>query len=194
MKRLAITLAAAASMLALPVADATAWGASGHRTIGVAAMRGLPDDMPAFLRTAAAAADVGELSREPDRWRGGPRTHSRERDTAHFIDMDDEGRVLGAAGPSIDDLPELRSDYNAMVVAAGFDVDDAGWLPYAIIDGYQHLVRDFANWRVLAGWGALIVLFTGAGLVTGCLGLIVTMPLIGHASWHAYRDLVGEGT
>jgi uncharacterized membrane protein len=51
----------------------------------------------------------------------------------------------------------------------------------------------FANWRVLFGWAALIVLFTGAGLVTGCLGLIVTMPLIGHASWHAYRDLVGEG-
>jgi uncharacterized membrane protein len=51
-----------------------------------------------------------------------------------------------------------------------------------------------ANWRVLAGWGALIVLFTGAGLVTGCLGLIVTMPLIGHASWHAYRDLVGEAS
>ena len=51
-----------------------------------------------------------------------------------------------------------------------------------------------ANWRVLAGWGALIVLFTGAGLITGCLGLIITMPLIGHATWHAYRDLVGEGT
>lgn len=52
----------------------------------------------------------------------------------------------------------------------------------------------FANWRVLAGWGALIVLFTGAGLITACLGLIITMPLIGHATWHAYRDLVGEGT
>ncbi len=49
-----------------------------------------------------------------------------------------------------------------------------------------------ANWRVLIGWGALIVLFTGAGLATGCLGLIVTMPLIGHASWHAYRDLVSD--
>jgi uncharacterized membrane protein len=49
-----------------------------------------------------------------------------------------------------------------------------------------------ANWRVLFGWGALIVLFTGAGLITGCLGLILTMPLIGHASWHAYRDLVSD--
>jgi uncharacterized membrane protein len=56
------------------------------------------------------------------------------------------------------------------------------------------VAASIANWRVLAGWGALIVLFTGAGLITGCLGLIVTMPLIGHASWHAYRDLVGEGT
>ena len=46
------------------------------------------------------------------------------------------------------------------------------------------------NWRVMTGWAALIVTFTAAGLVTGCLGLIVTMPLIGHASWHAYREMV----
>lgn len=47
------------------------------------------------------------------------------------------------------------------------------------------------NWRVMIGWGALIVLFTAAGLVTFYVGLAVTMPLIGYASWHAYRDLVG---
>ena len=51
MKRLTLALtAAAAALFALPVADAVAWGASGHRTIGVAAMRGLPEDLPAFLR------------------------------------------------------------------------------------------------------------------------------------------------
>ena len=38
-------------------------------------------------------------------------------------------------------------------------------------------------------WGALIVLFVGAGLATFLLGLIITLPLIGHASWHAYHDL-----
>jgi uncharacterized membrane protein len=47
------------------------------------------------------------------------------------------------------------------------------------------------NWRVLIGWGALIVLFTAAGLVTAYIGLAVTLPLVGYASWHAYRDLVG---
>ena len=46
------------------------------------------------------------------------------------------------------------------------------------------------NWRVMTGWAALIVMFTAAGIVTGCLGLIITMPLIGHASWHAYREMV----
>jgi uncharacterized membrane protein len=46
------------------------------------------------------------------------------------------------------------------------------------------------NWRVMIGWGALIVLFTAGGLATGYLGLAVTLPLIGHATWHAYRDLV----
>lgn len=41
-------------------------------------------------------------------------------------------------------------------------------------------------------WACLIVLFTAAGLATFYLGLIVTLPIIGHATWHAYRDLVAE--
>lgn len=43
-------------------------------------------------------------------------------------------------------------------------------------------------------WGALIVLFVGAGIATFLLGLIITLPLIGHASWHAYQDLTGVET
>ncbi|SDH83414.1 DUF2189 domain-containing protein [Roseospirillum parvum] len=41
-------------------------------------------------------------------------------------------------------------------------------------------------------WAGLIALFTVGGLLTGFLGLIVTLPLIGHASWHAYRALVPD--
>jgi uncharacterized membrane protein len=47
-----------------------------------------------------------------------------------------------------------------------------------------------ANLAPMVFWAALIVVFTAAGLATLYLGLIVTLPLIGHASWHAYRDLV----
>lgn len=49
-------------------------------------------------------------------------------------------------------------------------------------------VRD--NPKPMLLWAALIAGFTGAGLLTLYLGLIVTMPLIGHATWHARRDLV----
>jgi uncharacterized membrane protein len=41
-------------------------------------------------------------------------------------------------------------------------------------------------------WAALIVIFTGIGLVTFYLGLALALPLIGHATWHAYRDLVED--
>ena len=46
------------------------------------------------------------------------------------------------------------------------------------------------NWQPMALWACLIVMFVGIGLVTFYIGLIVTMPLVGHATWHAYRDLV----
>jgi uncharacterized membrane protein len=39
-------------------------------------------------------------------------------------------------------------------------------------------------------WAFLIVSFTGAGLVLGLVGLVLTLPLVAHATWHAYRDLV----
>jgi len=148
MKRLAIAalVLVAAGGVAL---QAEAWGNTGHRLIGVAAMRGLPDELPAFLRTPGAVADMGELAREPDRSKGGGQPHDRERDTAHFIDMDDAAHVINAGGPSIDALPRLKSEYDAALIAAGLDVDDAGYLPYAIMDAYQQLARDFATWRVL---------------------------------------------
>ena len=46
------------------------------------------------------------------------------------------------------------------------------------------------NWRVMGGWAALIALFGAAGIATFYLGLAVTLPLIGYATWHAYCDLV----
>lgn len=39
-------------------------------------------------------------------------------------------------------------------------------------------------------WAWLIALLIGVGLVTLYVGLIVTFPLVGHATWHAFRDLV----
>lgn len=51
-------------------------------------------------------------------------------------------------------------------------------------------VAVITNARVMVVWAALIVVFTLAGLATFYVGLAVTLPLIGHASWHAYRSLI----
>ena len=54
-----------------------------------------------------------------------------------------------------------------------------------------------ASWKVvlanpvpMALWAALIMVMTLFGMVVLMLGLILVVPLLGHASWHAYRDLV----
>jgi uncharacterized membrane protein len=39
-------------------------------------------------------------------------------------------------------------------------------------------------------WACLIVLLVALGFATMLLGMIVVVPLLGHATWHAYRDLV----
>ena len=42
----------------------------------------------------------------------------------------------------------------------------------------------------MALWAALIMLLTGLGMATLMLGLVVVVPWLAHASWHAYTDLV----
>jgi len=48
------------------------------------------------------------------------------------------------------------------------------------------------NPKVMALWAMLVVMLTLAGFATLLFGLALTMPLLGHASWHAYRDLVDK--
>jgi uncharacterized membrane protein len=48
----------------------------------------------------------------------------------------------------------------------------------------------FDNWRAMAFWAGLIVVFTGMALVPFFLGIALVLPLVGHATWHAYRDIV----
>ena len=126
--------------------QALAWGASGHRMIGREAMLALPPELPSFLKVASAVDAVGELSREPDRWRDSGRPHDADRDPAHFLNLGDDGLVFG--GATLAALPETRAAYDTAERAAGADSWKAGYLPYAIIDGWQQLAKDFAYWRV----------------------------------------------
>ena len=46
------------------------------------------------------------------------------------------------------------------------------------------------NPGVMLHWALLIAVLTFAAMAAGFIGLLITMPLIGHASWHAYRETV----
>lgn len=41
-------------------------------------------------------------------------------------------------------------------------------------------------------WAVIIVALIGLGMAFAFVGLMVTLPIVGHASWHAYRDLVSR--
>jgi len=55
------------------------------------------------------------------------------------------------------------------------------------------------SWRTVAShpgpmvlWAVIIGVLVAAGMLTALVGLVVLVPLVGHASWHAYCDLVGR--
>lgn len=47
-----------------------------------------------------------------------------------------------------------------------------------------------ANPITMALWAALIMLVTALGMATLLIGLVLAIPVLGHATWHAYVDLV----
>jgi hypothetical protein len=135
----------AALVLAAPH-PALGWGATGHRIIGELAIQSLPAELPEFLRSEAARKAIGELAREPDRWKDAGLTHDADRDPGHYLDLGDDGRVFG--GPLLADLPATRADYETALRSVGSDSWHAGYLPYAIVDGWQQLAKDLAYWRM----------------------------------------------
>jgi uncharacterized membrane protein len=46
------------------------------------------------------------------------------------------------------------------------------------------------NFAPMMLWAATIAALTALGFASWYLGLVVTLPLIGHGAWHAYRETV----
>jgi uncharacterized membrane protein len=49
----------------------------------------------------------------------------------------------------------------------------------------------FANIPAMVVWSGLILILTVIGYAPLLGGLLIIAPLLGHATWHAYRDLIG---
>lgn len=77
--------------------------------------------------------------------------------------------------------------FASSVVAMPLLLDRRATLRQAVLTSWQAVL---SNPAPMALWAALILVFTLLGLGSLLLGLVAAMPMLGHASWHAYRDLV----
>jgi uncharacterized membrane protein len=77
--------------------------------------------------------------------------------------------------------------FASSVVAMPLLLDRRVTLMQAILTSWKAVLT---NPIPMAFWAALIMGFTLLGLASILLGLIPVIPMLGHASWHAYRDLV----
>jgi uncharacterized membrane protein len=62
----------------------------------------------------------------------------------------------------------------------------------AITAGLTSLRLVLSQPGVMAVWAALIAMLVGLALLPWFLGLLVIGPVVGHASWHAYRAAVAD--
>jgi uncharacterized membrane protein len=57
----------------------------------------------------------------------------------------------------------------------------------AVVTSVNAVLR---NKKTMLIWAIMIVSFVAVGFLTFYVGFIVILPLIGHATWHAYRDTI----
>ncbi|MCB2115382.1 MAG: DUF2189 domain-containing protein [Rhodobacteraceae bacterium] len=69
-------------------------------------------------------------------------------------------------------------------------LDRSVGLPLAILTSWR-VVR--ANPGPALAWGAVVVVMLALGALPFLLGLAITLPVLGHATWHLYRRAVDFG-
>lgn len=118
------------------------------------------------------------------------------------------GLFLGGAGVSLAELfspATLRHHVEFFVAYAAFttilalimfslSVVSLPMMLHRRVDFATAVVTSFMatrlNFAVLLLWGALIAVLVAIGFATDFIAMAVIFPWLGHASWHAYRDLI----
>lgn len=121
---------------------ALGWGEQGHLMAGRVAAMKLPKDMPKFFRKSVD--QLSYLNPDPDRWRDRGESNllpTLNAATApdHYIDIEivPEGAL---------NSPDRYAFMNELI-KAGRKPNEAGFLPYRIIEVFQRLRVEFRLWR-----------------------------------------------
>jgi uncharacterized membrane protein len=131
-----------------------------------------------------------------------------ERVTAIMVAMTLKADVYARYDGAFSYTASLLQDPNHLPVVVGFFAVgglfavaafalSAVTLPMIVdrpVDPVTALLTSLASVRrnplAMLAWAAVIALLVGIGYLTAFLGLIVIFPWLGHATWHAYRELV----
>ena len=137
----------------LVVPPSFGWGKDGHRMINRVAMKKLPADMPAFLRTPQALDEIVYLAPEPDRWRSPAEPElNAEQAPEHFLDLE----LADLVEP--DGLPSYRFEFIRDVYAAQaahpqlaerLTPQRVGLLPWQADEVFERLKADMRGYRAL---------------------------------------------
>lgn len=76
--------------------------------------------------------------------------------------------------------------FNITVIALPLLLDREVDFVTAMITSFQFVM---AQPVLMLGWGAFIAIVTFVALLPGFLGLLVALPLLGHATWHLYDQV-----
>ena len=143
-----------ACMLMLLIQDLGAWGVRGHTVGNLAAVEGIPQEGPAFLR--AQKAYVGHLGTIPDTWRSPSEPYLR-------ISEDANHGWYTEGFDFIPDPPHSRTEftlrvYDEYLKTKSKDPDRAkllnirytGLQAYSIIEGYERMKAGMRLYRGMA--------------------------------------------
>jgi hypothetical protein len=126
-------------LLGLLPLSAAAWGEKGHLMVNELAIDAASTRLPEFMN--AARAQLIYNGYEPDRWREewqSPMNAAQAPD--HFFDSEYWG--------AISTIDTNRYLFMAKVAATKkVELEDIGYLPYAIVENYGRLVNSFRQWR-----------------------------------------------
>lgn len=116
--------------------------------------------------------------------------------TVSLVDITTSPRVLlEGSGPL---MLAVGSLIGAGFAAVLFCISVCG-LPLVLdrnVDFISAIIKSFeavtANLGVMILWGLLIAVLLFVGMMPLFLGLLIVLPVLGHASWHMYRRLLAD--
>jgi uncharacterized membrane protein len=114
------------------------------------------------------------------------RVHKTLPELLTFMFTEPDGQNMVVVGTAVGGVIAFLA-FSLVVVSAPMLLNEKTNVFIATITSVRTITQNFLPMLV---WAMLIVALTALGIATGFLGLIVTFPVIGLASWRAYRELV----